>query len=175
MRAVSFNVTVPGFLLGKGLGGVTESVLFGGLSGLRLRDVPEPALPAPDWVRLEVLKAGICGTDVGNLTFSASPAMEPFGSFPAVLGHEVVARVLEVGTRGARGGAGTAGDGGSHDLLHHAGPPRRGALSVLRRRACTAPARAWARRVRSRWKAMGCVAGPRWATTPTCRAGGASA
>lgn len=98
MRAVSFNVTVPGFLLGKGLGGVTESVLFGGLSGLRLKDIPEPALPGDDWVRLEVLKAGICGTDVGNLTFSASPAMEPFGSFPAVLGHEIVARVLEVGS-----------------------------------------------------------------------------
>lgn len=97
MRAVSFNVTVPGYLLGKGLGGVTESVLFGGLSGLRLRDVDETPLPGTDWVRLQVLRAGICGTDVGNLTYSASPAMEPFGSFPAVLGHEVVARVLEVG------------------------------------------------------------------------------
>ena len=98
MRAVSFNVTVPGFLLGKSLGGFTESVLFGGLSGLRLRDTAEVPLPGSRWVRLEVLKAGICGTDVGNLTFSASPALEPFGSFPAVLGHEVVARVVEVGS-----------------------------------------------------------------------------
>lgn len=97
MRAVSFNVTIPGYLLGKGLGGVTESVLFGRLSGLRLQEMSDTPLPGRDWVRLEVLKAGICGTDVGNLTFSASPAMEPFGSFPAVLGHEVVARVLEVG------------------------------------------------------------------------------
>ncbi len=70
-------------------------MVFGGLSGLRLGDVPEPPLPADDWVRLEVLKAGICGTDIGNLTFSASPAMEPFGSFPAVLGHEILARVME--------------------------------------------------------------------------------
>ena len=97
MRAVSFNVTVPGFLLGKGLGGLTESAVFGALSGVRLGDVPEPALPADDWVRLEVLKAGICGTDIGTLTFKASPAMEPFGSFPAVLGHEILARVVEVG------------------------------------------------------------------------------
>src|SRR3990172_2549860 len=97
MRAVSFNVTIPGYLLGKGMGGVTESVLFGGLSGLRFDEVAETPLPGTDWVRLQVLKAGICGTDIGNLTFSASPAMEPFGSFPAVLGHEVVARVLEVG------------------------------------------------------------------------------
>lgn len=98
MRAVSFNVTVPGFLLGKGLGGLTESAVFGALSGLRLGDVPEPPLPADDWVRLEVMKAGICGTDIGTLTFKASPAMEPFGSFPAVLGHEILARVLEVGS-----------------------------------------------------------------------------
>ena len=98
MRAVSFNVTIPGFVLGKALGRVTESAVFGGLSGVRFRDVQEPPLPAADWVRVEVMKAGICGTDIGTLTFKASPAMEPFGSFPAVLGHEILARVVEVGT-----------------------------------------------------------------------------
>lgn len=102
MRAVSFNVTVPGFLMGKALGGVSDAVLFGKPSGLRLGQVPTPALPGGDWVRLEVLKAGICGTDIGTLTFKASPAMEPFGSFPAVLGHEILARVKEIGP-GVRG------------------------------------------------------------------------
>jgi hypothetical protein len=75
MRGVTFNVTVPGFLLGKGLGRVTEAAVFGGLSGVKLGDVPEPELPGDDWVRLQVLKAGICGTDIGTLTFKASPAM----------------------------------------------------------------------------------------------------
>lgn len=98
MKAVSFNVTVPSFLIGKGLGKVTEAALFGGLSGVRFGEVEEPALPGDDWVGLEILKAGICGTDIGTLTFKASPAMEPFGSFPAVLGHEIVARVTEVGS-----------------------------------------------------------------------------
>ncbi|MEQ1855020.1 MAG: alcohol dehydrogenase catalytic domain-containing protein [Longimicrobiales bacterium] len=97
MRAVTFDVTVPGYLLGKGLGGVTESVLFGGLSGVRLRDVAEPELPGGEWVRLQVVASGICGSDLGNITFKSSPAMEPFGSFPAVLGHEILARVVEVG------------------------------------------------------------------------------
>jgi threonine dehydrogenase-like Zn-dependent dehydrogenase len=97
VRAVTFNVTVPGYVLGKTLGRVSEAALFGGLSGLRFGDVSEPPLPGDDWVRLEVLKAGICGSDLGNLTFKSSPAMEPFGSFPAVLGHEVLARVAEVG------------------------------------------------------------------------------
>jgi threonine dehydrogenase-like Zn-dependent dehydrogenase len=97
MRAVSFNVTVPGFLLGKSVGRVTEAALFGGLSGLRYGEVAEPELPGDDWVRLDVIKAGICGSDLGNLSFESSPAMEPFGSFPAVLGHEVLARVAAVG------------------------------------------------------------------------------
>jgi len=97
MRAVTFDVGVRGFLLGKSVGRVSESALFGALSGLRLRDVAEPGLPGPDWVRLEVMRAGICGSDLGNLSFESSPAMEPFGSFPAVLGHEILARVVEVG------------------------------------------------------------------------------
>jgi threonine dehydrogenase-like Zn-dependent dehydrogenase len=97
MRAVTFDVSVPGYLLGKALGGATDSVVFGGLSGLRIGDIAEPLLPGPDWVRLEVLVSGICGSDIGNLTFKSSPAMEPFGSFPAVLGHEVLARVIETG------------------------------------------------------------------------------
>jgi threonine dehydrogenase-like Zn-dependent dehydrogenase len=62
-----------------------------------MKDVPEPDLPGRDWVRLEVISAGICGSDLGNVTFKSSPAMEPFGSFPAVLGHEILARVVDVG------------------------------------------------------------------------------
>lgn len=97
MKALTFSVSIPGFLLARGLGRWTDSVLFGRLSGLRLGEVPPPGLPGPNWVRLRVLACGICGTDLGNLTYSSSPAMEPFGSFPAVPGHEVVARVEEVG------------------------------------------------------------------------------
>lgn len=98
MRAVTFNVTIPSYLIGKSLGKITESAVFGGLSGVRYGDVAEPDLPGHDWVRLEVLKAGICGSDIGNLTLKSSPAMEPFGSFPAVLGHEILARVTAVGS-----------------------------------------------------------------------------
>ena len=39
MRAVTFNVTIPGYLVGKSLGQVTEAALFGGLSGLRLSEM----------------------------------------------------------------------------------------------------------------------------------------
>ena len=97
MRAVTFNVSIPGFLVGKALGGVTEAALFGALSGVRYGEVAEPSLPADDWVKLDVLAAGVCGTDVSTLTFNSSTSMEPFGSFPAVLGHEILGRVTEVG------------------------------------------------------------------------------
>ena len=97
MKAVTFGVSVPRFLLAKSLGRVSDAPFYGWVSGVGLQEVELPPLPGPEWVRLEVLKAGICGTDIGNLTYSASPAMEPFGSFPAVLGHEIVARVKEVG------------------------------------------------------------------------------
>jgi len=98
MRAVTFNVTIPSYLVGKSLGKLTEAAIFGGLSGVRFGDVPEPELPGDEWVKLDILKAGICGSDIGNLTLKSSPAMEPFGSFPAVLGHEILARVSEVGS-----------------------------------------------------------------------------
>lgn len=97
MRAVTFSVSIPGFLLARGLGRWTDSVVYGALSRLRLREVPVPPLPGPDWVRLDVEACGVCGTDLGNITFSSSPAMEPFASFPAVLGHEVVGVVSALG------------------------------------------------------------------------------
>jgi len=97
MRGVTFDVSVPHFLLAKTAGRVTDSALFGLLSGVKIRDLPEPELPGPDWVEIEVISGGICGSDISNLTYSASPAMEPFGSFPAVLGHEILGRVTSVG------------------------------------------------------------------------------
>lgn len=97
MRAVTFDVSIPRYLAARSLGRVSDAVLFGRLSGMGMHDVDLPALPGPRWVRLAVIRAGICGTDIGNLGYEASPAMEPFGSFPAVLGHEILAEVVETG------------------------------------------------------------------------------
>ncbi len=99
MRAVRFHVSVSGYLIAKSLGRVSDRALFGPVGGLKLEKLPVPALPGPSWAGLEVLQCGICGSDVGNATYAASPSMEPFGSFPAVLGHEILARVAEVGPR----------------------------------------------------------------------------
>lgn len=97
MKAVEFNVTIPGFILAKTLGRFSDSFVYGRTSRLGLVERPRPQLPGDDWLRVEVLLCGICGSDLGNISYRSSPAMEPFGSFPAVLGHEIVGRVAEVG------------------------------------------------------------------------------
>lgn len=57
-----------------------------------------PALPGPEWVRLTPILSGICGSDIAMLTGRASAILSPFSSFPAILGHEVVATVAEAGS-----------------------------------------------------------------------------
>ena len=94
MRAVEFDVTIPKFILARSLGRVSQSAVFGRLSGLRLREVPEVANPGPGWTELRVVGCGICGSDIGNLTYSSSPMMEPFGSFPAILGQVALPGLL---------------------------------------------------------------------------------
>ncbi|WP_233565638.1 alcohol dehydrogenase catalytic domain-containing protein, partial [Halorubrum sp. Atlit-26R] len=79
------------------LGKVSDWFLFGPLSGLGLTDLPKRELPGEKWVRLAPIASGICGSDVAMITFTSSPQFEPFASFPAVPGHETVARVVEVG------------------------------------------------------------------------------
>ena len=86
MRAVTFDVSISGYLIGKALGGVTESALFGGLSGVRYGEVPEPPLPAEDWVRVEVLATGVCGTDIATLTLARAQRWSPSGRFPRCSG-----------------------------------------------------------------------------------------
>ncbi|MCY4398993.1 MAG: zinc-binding dehydrogenase [Gemmatimonadetes bacterium] len=97
MKAVEFNVTIPGYILTKSLGRFSRSFVYGRASRLGLVNRAAPVLPRDDWVRIEVLLCGICGSDLGNISYESSPAMEPFGSFPAVLGHEILGRVVEVG------------------------------------------------------------------------------
>jgi threonine dehydrogenase-like Zn-dependent dehydrogenase len=62
---------------------------LGGASLLALREIPEPAAPAPDWVRARVLRCGICGSDVKEVLLQAASDNPLSGlvSFPHVPGH----------------------------------------------------------------------------------------
>ncbi len=68
------------------------------LSMLRLGDVPEPELPARDWVRVTPTLSGICGSDLSAISGHASFYLDPLTSYPFVPGHEI-AGALDDGTR----------------------------------------------------------------------------
>jgi threonine dehydrogenase-like Zn-dependent dehydrogenase len=71
---------------------------------MQLREIAEPALPAPDWVRLRTALCGLCGSDYKQVFMNGGidNPMTAMISFPQVLGHEVVARVEALGPE-ARG------------------------------------------------------------------------
>jgi threonine dehydrogenase-like Zn-dependent dehydrogenase len=65
------------------------------LSPLRLEEIPEPAPPTPEWVRVRPRLSGICGSDLATILSKSSPYFSPLTSPPFVLGHEVVGEVVE--------------------------------------------------------------------------------
>ena len=60
-------------------------------------DLPEVNLINEDWVKIKVKLGGICGTDLHFLTLNISKALSNFASYPAVLGHEFVGSIVELG------------------------------------------------------------------------------
>ncbi|HEX6837998.1 MAG TPA: alcohol dehydrogenase catalytic domain-containing protein, partial [Polyangia bacterium] len=89
--------SIPRYALAKALGKQIPSLYWGPLSCLSLREVPEPALRGPAWAKIAVEAAGFCGSDLSTVLLKMSPALTPFSSFPAVLGHEIFGRLVEVG------------------------------------------------------------------------------
>ncbi|MFX0027088.1 MAG: zinc-binding dehydrogenase [Candidatus Hermodarchaeota archaeon] len=64
---------------------------------ISLKDIPEPELINNNWVKIKVKLGGICGTDIHILEIEQSTYQLNFVSSPAVLGHEIVGIVVEVG------------------------------------------------------------------------------
>ncbi|MFC5381558.1 2,3-butanediol dehydrogenase [Aquipuribacter nitratireducens] len=75
---------------------------FHGQGDIRVEEVPEPRVAAPDDVLLRVHWCGICGTDlheyaVGPIVTPTSPHPLTGAVLPQTLGHEFSATVVEVG------------------------------------------------------------------------------
>lgn len=79
--------------------GVTAAERSLATTPMALQDLDDPILPADDWVTLRPRLTGICGSDAKQVFLEGDPdnAMTVIISFPQVLGHEVVADVVEVG------------------------------------------------------------------------------
>ena len=74
---------------------------------MAVQDLPDPRPLLPDWVVLRTRLTGICGSDVKQVFMDTGGDSTDFSltamiTFPQVLGHEVVAEVVELGP-GARG------------------------------------------------------------------------
>jgi threonine dehydrogenase-like Zn-dependent dehydrogenase len=98
MKALRFNVTIPGFLALQVLGRINRKFFYDGpFSTVRLAEVPEPQLPGRDWVRVRTRLCGLCGSDLNLIMVKDSPMATPFTSFPCTFGHEVCGEVVEAG------------------------------------------------------------------------------
>lgn len=67
-------------------------------TSLSLRPLNRPMLPA-GWVELRPRMSGVCGSDIALLKGQSSAYMAPLTSFPAVLGHEILAETADGGRR----------------------------------------------------------------------------
>ncbi len=99
MNALVYDVKPLNYLTAKLLRPVWRRVLTSRLAGLALKDIPEPELPADDWVKVRTRLAGICGTDTAILAQQPpiDSILQAYSSTPVLLGHENVAEVVEVG------------------------------------------------------------------------------
>ncbi|MEW5932568.1 MAG: alcohol dehydrogenase catalytic domain-containing protein [Bacillota bacterium] len=97
VEALQFVDSVPRWVVSKALGGLWKGVFWSPLACLRYRQVPEPTLPGPDWVKVKTRYSGICGSDMNLILLHDSPSTSPFASFPFTIGHENVGTVAEAG------------------------------------------------------------------------------
>ena len=112
MKALEFSVTVPQFLALKALGRLRKELYYRGpLATVRLREVPEPGLPGPDWVKIKTLVCGVCASDMNLIFLRESPSASPFTTFPCVMGHEICGEIEAVGPEVEGVGSGGIGDG----------------------------------------------------------------
>jgi threonine dehydrogenase-like Zn-dependent dehydrogenase len=66
-----------------------------GTKQVRLADWPEPKIETPTQLKLRTIEVGICGTDREEV--SGGRADAPIGEKELIIGHEVLAEVVEVG------------------------------------------------------------------------------
>ena len=102
MKTVFFDRYIPRILATKAAAGRAKKLLSTGINAVKYETgLPEPALPADDWVRVRNIACGLCGTDISfyKATTGLTSALEPIpGTQRTFLGHENVGVVTEVGS-----------------------------------------------------------------------------
>ncbi len=101
MKAVYFDKDIPRILATKFCANHAKKLLFTGINAVKYAtNIPDPKLPAEDWVRVKNVMCGLCGTDISffRATTGMDCALEPIPtSKRTYLGHENIGVVTEVG------------------------------------------------------------------------------
>jgi (R,R)-butanediol dehydrogenase/meso-butanediol dehydrogenase/diacetyl reductase len=99
MKALQFSVNIPQWVALKALGLVTKKLFYKGpLATVKLSEIPEPAFPSGEWVKIKTLLCGFCASDLNLLLLRDSPSASPFTSFPCTIGHEICGEIVETGS-----------------------------------------------------------------------------
>ncbi len=100
MKALVFGVKPESFTPPEDANQLVKNLAF---TPVALEDIPKSTPLRPDWVVLKPRLVGICGSDSKQILLdwgggeNSDNPMMPFTSFPQVMGHEVVADVVELG------------------------------------------------------------------------------
>ena len=107
MRTIYFDKDIPRVLATKAAVSVSKKIkpaaklLYTGINAVKYRtELPDPPLPADNWVRVRNIACGLCGTDVSffKATTGTDSAFEPIpASSKTFLGHENIGKVIEAG------------------------------------------------------------------------------
>jgi len=99
MKALRFHYSMPRLAATMMLSRIWPRAHLSALAPTRLESVPEPELPAADWVRVSTRLAGICGSDATQIALHGAfdNPLRGLLSFPHVLGHEATGIIESVG------------------------------------------------------------------------------
>ncbi len=100
MKTMYLDLSIPRIILTRALARFSRAAYFAPTSCLHLAQMPDPPLPARDWVRVRNRMCGICGSDLHQIFVDAGLDVAPV-ALPShqriYLGHEMVGDVIEVG------------------------------------------------------------------------------
>ena len=103
MKTVYFEKDIPRILATKAAAKCCKPLLYTSLNAVKYnRNIPDPPLPAENWVRVRNIACGLCGTDVSffKATTGTNSALEPIPTAKRTyLGHENVGTVIEAGSK----------------------------------------------------------------------------
>ena len=105
MLSVYFDVIPWKIALTQLLSRVYDGAKWSALSPVQMKDLPDPELPGPEWVKVRVNSCGLCGSDMHMLQLGINPRVS-VAAIPGLkrifLGHEIYGKVIEAGANVAK-------------------------------------------------------------------------